>query len=152
MPDNETKLNMIVTIVDRGYADLVIDAAKDAGARGGTVLYARGSGIHENDKFFKTAIQPEKEVILTLVKKEKTKDITRAIVEAAGLTKEGRGICFTLPVTGTAGIGSSSPKFDSGENITSAFAMGEGYVDDEEEAKSEADTIAMSELIKSPSV
>jgi nitrogen regulatory protein PII len=144
---------MIVTIVDRGYADLVIDAAKDAGARGGTVLYARGSGIHENDKFFNTAIQPEKEVILTLVKKDKTKEIIKAIVEAAGLTKEGRGISFTLPVTGTAGIGSASPKFDSGENITPGFG-GEGYVDDEEEddaQKAAGDTtIAMSELIKSP--
>jgi nitrogen regulatory protein PII len=143
---------MIVTIVDRGYADLVIDSAKDAGARGGTVLYARGSGIHENEKFFKTAIQPEKEVVLTLVKKESTREITKAIVEAAGLTKEGRGICFTLPVTGTAGIGSAAPKFDSGENITTGLPGEEPISDDETEQnrKASEDAIAMSELLRSP--
>ncbi|MDR3306035.1 MAG: P-II family nitrogen regulator [Clostridiales Family XIII bacterium] len=98
------KYNLIVTIVSRGYADIVIGAAKESGARGGTVLYARGSGIHETEKFLNISIQPEKEVVLTLVKKEVVKEVVSAITEKAGLTKAGQGISFVLPVTRTAGI------------------------------------------------
>jgi nitrogen regulatory protein PII len=101
---NPVKHSLIVTIVSRGYADIVIGAAKDAGARGGTVLYARGSGIHETEKFIGITIQPEKEVILTLVQKEEAPEIISAITEKAGLMTEGRGISFVLPVTKTAGI------------------------------------------------
>ncbi|MDR1797111.1 MAG: P-II family nitrogen regulator [Clostridiales Family XIII bacterium] len=103
------KYSMIVTIVSRGYADIVIGAAKDAGARGGTVFYARGSGMHDTEKFIGIPIQPEKEVVLTLVKKEAVKDIVSAITDKAGLTTDGRGISFVLPVTRTAGIVNKEP-------------------------------------------
>jgi nitrogen regulatory protein PII len=95
---------LIVTIVNRGYADLVIDAARGAGARGGTVLYARGTGIHETEKFMNISIQPEKEMVLTLVRKGAVKGITHAILIAAGLSTKGRGISFTLPVTDVVGM------------------------------------------------
>jgi nitrogen regulatory protein PII len=101
---NDVKYNLIVTIVNRGHADIVIDAAKEAGAHGGTVFYARGTGIHETEKFLNIPIQPEKEVVLTLVRKSAAAEIISAITEKAGLAKEGQGISFTLPVSETAGI------------------------------------------------
>ena len=50
---------LIISIFNRGYSDTVMDAAKKAGARGGTVLNARGTGSHEVEKFFGITIQPE---------------------------------------------------------------------------------------------
>ena len=58
---------LIITIINRGFSEDVVDAAKSAGAQGGTVLHARGTGVHEAEKFFGISIQPEKEMVLTLV-------------------------------------------------------------------------------------
>ena len=95
---------LIVTIVNRGFADLVMDAAKKAGAHGGTVLHARGSGIREAERFFGIQIQPEKEVVLILVQTGEKDVIMRAIVKEAGLNSEGHGMAFSLPVDDVAGI------------------------------------------------
>lgn len=100
----ETKYNLIITVVNRGFADQVIESARDVGARGGTTIFARGTGIHEMEKFLNITIQPEKEMILTVVKKSDVKNVTQAIVEAAGLKTEGRGICFAMPITDLVGI------------------------------------------------
>ena len=100
----ERNYALIVTILNRGFADKAMDAAKRAGAHGGTVLHARGSGIHEAEKFFGLQIQPEKEVVLILVQVEAKDEIIRAIVQEAGLNKEGRGLTFALPVDDVAGI------------------------------------------------
>ena len=59
---------LILTIINRGFADLVMDAAKAAGASGGTVVHARGTGVHEAEKFFGIIVQPEKELVLMLAK------------------------------------------------------------------------------------
>ncbi|HBU12381.1 MAG TPA: transcriptional regulator [Clostridiales bacterium] len=101
---HESKYRLIVTIVNRGFADTVMDAARDAGAQGGTILYARGSGIHEMQKFFGITIEPEKEVVFVLVEVEERDEILRAICKGAGLNTEGRGLSFTLPVDDVMGI------------------------------------------------
>lgn len=100
----EREYDLIITVVNRGFADQVVDAAREAGAHGGTVFYARGSGVHEIEKFFAISIQPEKEVILNLVKHQLTQQIMHSIVNAAGLKTEGKGLCFSLPVTDVAGV------------------------------------------------
>ena len=64
---------LILTIINRGYADLVMDAAKNAGASGGTIVHARGTGIHEAEKFFGIIVQPEKEIVLILTERENEK-------------------------------------------------------------------------------
>ena len=110
----ETKYVLTVTVVNRGFADQVIDAAREVGARGGTIIYARGTGVHEMEKFLNISIQPEKELILIVVKKSQAKEITSAITKAAGLKTEGRGISFSLPVTDLVGIAS---QFDEEEVI-----------------------------------
>lgn len=98
------KYDLIITIVNRGFADEVMSAAKKASAFGGTVINARGTGTHELKEFFGAPIQPEKELVLILTEKEKRNDIMTAICKYAGLEKEGMGISFSLPVDAVAGI------------------------------------------------
>lgn len=101
---NESNYELIITIVNRGFADDVMDAARDAGAQGGTILYARGTGVHEGQKFFGIRIEPEKEVVLTVVPKGEKSTIMKAICKGAGLMSEGRGMSFSLPVENVMGI------------------------------------------------
>jgi nitrogen regulatory protein PII len=101
---NNTEYCLILTIVNRGYAELVMDAAREAGARGGTVLYARGTGIHATEKFMNIDIQPEKEIVMTIVSRSSVRKIMHDILEAGGLRTKARGISFTLPVTDLVGF------------------------------------------------
>lgn len=95
---------LIVSIVDKGSCDKVVEASRKAGAEGGTIIYGRGTGIREKTKLFSMLIEPEKEVILTLIPREKTKQVLQEIVEATELNQPGRGIAFVLDVESTAGI------------------------------------------------
>lgn len=104
MPMSTEKFELIITIVNRGFASEVMEAAKRQGASGGTIINARGAGIHEAEKFFGVAIQPEKELVLTLVPKDKRQDIMKEICKKAGLTSEGKGLTFSLPVDDVMGI------------------------------------------------
>lgn len=104
MPDNVTPYNLIMTIVNRGFADQVVDAAREEGARGGAVFYARGTGIQDLEKFFAISIQPEKEIVLTIVKKGSTQRVMSRIIDMSGLTTEARGLCFALPVSEIVGV------------------------------------------------
>ena len=101
---NQNEYEFLLTIVNRGFADQVVDAAKKEGAHGGTIFYARGTGIHEIEKFFSIAIQPEKEIVINVVKREHTDAIMNAIVSAAGLATEGRGLTFSLPIDDIVGL------------------------------------------------
>jgi hypothetical protein len=100
----KNEFTLILTVVNRGFADTAINAAREAGARGGTIFYARGTGVHEVEKFFAVSIQPEKEVVLTLVKKDETQNVMELIVKATGLRTEGKGLSIALPVSNVAGI------------------------------------------------
>jgi nitrogen regulatory protein PII len=110
-----TEYSLILTIVNRGYAELVMNASREAGARGGTVLYARGTGIHATEKFMNIGIQPEKEVVMTIVKRDAVRTITHAILEASGLKTKARGISFTLPVTDLVGFTDDDSEGDAPE-------------------------------------
>ena len=85
---------LIVTIVNRGFNDVVMDAARQVGARGGTIINARGAGAHE----------PEKEMILILAEKALKAEIMSAIIHAAGLNTVGQGLCFSLAVEDVMGV------------------------------------------------
>ena len=100
----QPKNDLIITIVNRGYTDLVMDAALPAGARGGTVVHARGAGVVEASQFFGITIQPEKEMVLILVDHAHKVPVMQAIVKGAGMTSEGHGIVFSLPVTDVIGV------------------------------------------------
>ncbi|MGX4670905.1 P-II family nitrogen regulator [Cerasibacillus sp. JNUCC 74] len=96
--------DLIVTIVNKGDCEKVVDASKRAGAEGGTILSGRGTGIHEQAKLFNILIEPEKEVVLTLINKERTNDVLKAIEEEAELNTAGKGIAFVIDVEQTIGI------------------------------------------------
>jgi len=95
---------LIVTIVNRGHSDLVMTAAKAAGATGGTLLHGLGLGSKEAEKFLGITIQPEKDVILILAPRAKKAQIMEKITHDAGLNTTGRGICFSLPVNNALGL------------------------------------------------
>ena len=100
MKENE----LIVAIVERGYADDVMKAARSAGARGGTILHARGAGDEARDRVYGVTIQSEKEMVLLLVEKEHKAGIMKAICAQAGLNQEARGLVFSLPVEDAVGM------------------------------------------------
>ena len=97
---------VIVTILNRGFSDLVMDSARASGATGGTIITARGTGTKEIQRMFGLTISQEKEIILILTTKEKRNDIMSAIVRSAGLNTQGKGISFSLPVSDVLGVSS----------------------------------------------
>ena len=95
---------MIVCVVNSGFSDAVMDAARELGARGGTVIRARGTANSESEKLFGITIQPEKEMVMILVKSSIKDDILHALYRAVGLNTPGQGIAFALPVDGVVGL------------------------------------------------
>ena len=94
----------IYAIVNNGYTDLVMDAARSAGAKGGTIISARGTGNKEIEKFFGVVITPEKEIVLIIVKRELCDQVLSAINKEAGIYSKGQGIAFAVPVEEVVGI------------------------------------------------
>lgn len=100
----ENMYNAIYTIVEKGNADDVIEAAQKAGSRGGTVMHARGSGSEEARKVFNMLIEPEKEIVLIISEEAKTKDIVESIRKETQIEEEGKGIIFVTNVMATYGM------------------------------------------------
>ena len=90
----EPMYNSIYVVVDKGKANDVIESSKKAGARGGTIFGARGSGIHETHKLFSMEVEPEKEVVLILVTDAETDNICNAIVKDMKLEEPGNGVLY----------------------------------------------------------
>ena len=95
---------VIVCIVNAGFSEAVMDAAKEYGARGGTVVFARGTASKEAESFFKITVQPEKEMVMILVSKEIKDDILHALYKNVGLNTKGQGIAFSMPVDSVVGL------------------------------------------------
>ncbi len=95
---------LLVVISNIGYSDKVMEAAKKANARGGTVLHAKGTGISGAEKFLGVSLASEKEMIYIVARHDEKNAIMRAIMDEAGLSSKAQSIVFSLPVTSTAGI------------------------------------------------
>lgn len=95
---------LIVCIVNSGFSDEVMEHVRKNGARGGTVINARGTGRVEAEKLFGITVQPEKEIILTVVDKSVKDNILHAIYTNVGLDSPGQGIAFTVPVDDVVGL------------------------------------------------
>lgn len=102
--DKKTAYELILCIVNTGFSDIVMDAAKEVGARGGTVIHARGTANKEAEEFFHITIQPDKEIVMILVTAEIKDAVLHAIYNSAGLKSEGQGIAFSLPVNHVVGL------------------------------------------------
>lgn len=104
-PELNYSYELIVAIANEGRTDLVMNAARSAGAAGGTVLHGKGTGSDKAEKFYSVSIAQEKEVILIVAKTEQKAGIMRAILEKAGPNTEAGTIVFSLPTSEVAGFG-----------------------------------------------
>ena len=94
---------LIMAIYEKGYTDLVMDAAREAGAGGGTTINAKGTGAGA-EKFFGLSLAVEKEIVLIVSDVNKKKDIMKAIMQKAGVDSKAHALVFSLPVSTTAGF------------------------------------------------
>lgn len=99
-----TTHDLIVVIAEKGYINLIMDAARAAGAYGGTVIHAKGTGMEAAEKFMGISLSEEKEIVYIVSKSEGKNAIMQAIMEKAGRDSKAKAICFSLPVTDTAGL------------------------------------------------
>ena len=95
---------VIFAIVNSGYAEEVMDVARENGARGGTILNARGVAGEEAAAFFGITLHAEKEILMIVVEKSIRDDILNAIYKQMGMAKKAQGIAFSLPVSDVAGL------------------------------------------------
>jgi len=95
---------LIITIVRKGWGDKVLEVSMKAGAEGGTVLMGRGIGVHEQQKILGIPIEPEKEIVFSVVHPDRSEAILQEIVQACELEKPGTGIAFVVPVETVVGI------------------------------------------------
>ena len=98
------KHEVILCIVNSGFSETVMDAAREMGAGGGTVIRGRGTANAEAEKLYGIAIQPEKEIVMILVDSSKKNDILHALYKAVGLNTPGQGIAFAMPVEDVVGL------------------------------------------------
>ena len=102
--DDELVYNNIVIIVEKGNAEAVVEAAEHAGSRGGTIINARGSGIHETSKLFSIEIEPEKEIVMIISEESQTDAIVNKIQEEFNIEEPGNGIIFIQPLNKVYGL------------------------------------------------
>ena len=100
----DTKYELLVVIANQGYTELIMDAAREQQAGGGTVLHAKGTGMEKAEKFLGFSLVNEKEIVFIVVKTATKNRIMRSIMDKAGLQSKAQSIVFSLPVTGTAGM------------------------------------------------
>ena len=96
--------HLIITITNEGFAETVMNAAKKAGATGGTTINGRGLETEKIVKFLGISIEPEKDIVLILTDEGKKTPIMNEIVDSCGIKTPGAGICFSLPVENVAGL------------------------------------------------
>lgn len=104
-PELNYAYELIVIIANEGRTDLVMNAAREAGATGGTVLHGKGTGDPETQKFLNVSLAHEKEVILIVAKSAQKSEIMRSILRSAGPSSEAGAITFSLPISEVAGFG-----------------------------------------------
>lgn len=104
IPAMQFEHELLVVILNQSYMDDVMNAARSAGAFGGTVLHAKGTGAKYAEKFFGVSLANEKEVILIAVRSNEKNDVMRAIMEQTGPQTPAGAITFSLPISSVAGL------------------------------------------------
>ena len=95
---------VILAIVDSGYAEDVMEIAREQGVRGGTILNARGVANQEAAAFFGITLHSEKEILMMVVEKSIKDNVLNALYKEMGMGKPAQGIAFSLPVSDVAGL------------------------------------------------
>lgn len=104
-PEINYNYEIILAIANEGYTDAVMDAAREAGARGGTVLHGKGTGSTDAAKFFGVSIATEKEVIMIVARSSEKAAIMKSIINKAGNGTDAGAVVMSLPVSAVAGFG-----------------------------------------------
>lgn len=104
-PEINYNYEIVLAIANEGYTDTVMDAAREAGARGGTVLHGKGTGSKDAEKFFSVSIASEKEVIMIVAKASEKAAIMKSIINKAGVGTDAGAVVMSLPVSAVAGFG-----------------------------------------------
>ena len=104
-PEFNFSYELIVAIANEGRTDTVMNAARAAGAMGGTVLHGKSTGAKDSEKFYNISISGEKEVILIVAEAAQKSEIMRSILKNAGPDSEAGAIVFSMPVSEVAGFG-----------------------------------------------
>ena len=95
---------VVFAIVNAGFAEDVMEVAREQGVRGGTILNARGVVNEEAAAFFGITLHADKEILMMVVEKEIRDKVLNAIYKEMGMAKKARGIAFSLPVSDVAGL------------------------------------------------
>lgn len=103
-PMSTSKYVLISAIVNRGFSGEVMDAARAAGAGGGTVLHSRSIGSEDAKSFWGLSTQEEKEIVLILAEHQKKNDIMSAISKNCGMHSEAEGVVLSLPIDSVMGL------------------------------------------------
>ncbi|MBE6134533.1 MAG: P-II family nitrogen regulator [Erysipelotrichaceae bacterium] len=98
----------IISIVNHGFSDLVMEAAKSAGATGGTVISGHGTGNKDIEQFFGVTVTPEKEIVIIVVPKRIRDLVLSAVNAGAGMNTKGMGIAFSCPIADVVGLGEAN--------------------------------------------
>ena len=102
--EKEPTHELVVVITNQGCTDLVMEAAREAGAGGGTTIHAKGSGTELAKQFFGVSIAAEREMIFILTRGSDKKSIMKAVMAKAGMQSEAQSLVFSLPVNDIAGL------------------------------------------------
>ena len=107
---------VIFAIVNAGFAEDVMDVARELGVRGGTILNARGVAREDAAAFFGITLHAEKEILMMVVEKDLRDTVLNAIYKEMGMAKKAKGIAFSLPVSDVAGLApAAEPKAETEE-------------------------------------
>ncbi|CCK82279.1 P-II family nitrogen regulator [Desulfobacula toluolica] len=105
------RFKLILSLVKEDITDRIVDAAKKAGAKGATIIPARGTGIHEAKTFFGLTLEARTDIVMLLIEEHIVAQILDAIKKAGQFHKPGTGIAFVVPVEQVAGLESQIESF-----------------------------------------
>ena len=105
------QFKLIMAFVKPSITDAVVDAMKEAGATGATIIPARGTGMHEAKSFFGLSIEDQTEIIVFLVEEHVVENLMKVLQTAGKFAEPGTGIAFVLPVDHIAGLDTQMKKF-----------------------------------------
>lgn len=112
------KHEVIFCIVNEGFSDEVMESAREFGAKGGTVIHARGTANPDAEKIFNIPISPEKEIVMIVVESKIKNDILHSLYNKVGLNTAGKGIAFSMPISEVVGLSTAKLKEKVDEKTT----------------------------------
>ena len=135
---------IVVTIVTKGQSDKVVEATRKAGARGGTILFGRGTSPRDYESILGVHILPEKEIVLTIVDSAAKQKMMKLICEEAHLSENGNGLCFSLPINNIVG----SKKLSEPAKMTLHSSKQMGVIDKNEKLATNESTAVQNKNVE----